>query len=101
MQYRGMTLNLCAFGNERVRDNKKFALCLFVMLGSSSPAYTPGNLRSQISRTQSTVAWDKHSPVKTVGKTTSIPSSQASPALVNALFERVEEQAEVTPLACY
>lgn len=63
--------------------------------GSSSPAYTPGNLRSQISRTQSTVAWDKHSPVKTVGKTTSIPSSQASPALVNALFERVEEQAEL------
>ena len=41
------------------------------------------------------MAWDKLSPVKTVGMATSVPSSQASPALVNALFERVEEQAEV------
>ena len=41
------------------------------------------------------MAWDKLSPVKTVGVATSVPSSQASPALVNALFERVEEQAEV------
>ena len=41
------------------------------------------------------MAWDKLSPVKTVGIATSVPSSQASPALVNALFERVEEQAEV------
>ena len=41
------------------------------------------------------MVWDKLSPVKTVGMATSVPSSQASPALVNALFERVEEQAEV------
>lgn len=41
------------------------------------------------------MAWDKLSPVKTVGMATSVPSSQASPVLVNALFERVEEQAEV------
>lgn len=33
--------------------------------------------------------------MKTVGMATSVPSSQASPALVNALFERVEEQAEL------
>lgn len=31
-----------------------------------------------------------------VGTATSVPSSQTSPALVNALFERVEEQAEVS-----
>ena len=61
-----------------------------------------GNLRSQAARSLSkgTVAWDlsspKHSPVKTIGMATSVPSSQASPALVNALFERVEEQAEVS-----
>ena len=58
---------------------------------------SPGNLRSQTSRSPhiSAMAWDKLSPVKTVGMATSVPSSQASPALVNALFERVEEQAEV------
>ena len=61
-----------------------------------------GNLQSQASRSphKGTVAWDlqssKHSPIKTVGMATSVPSSQASPALVNALFERVEEQAEVS-----
>ena len=33
--------------------------------------------------------------MKTAGMATSVPSSQASPALVNTLFERVEEQAEV------
>jgi len=60
------------------------------------------NLRSQASRSPytGTVAWDlqssKHSPIKTVGMATSVPSSQTSPALVNALFERVEEQAEVS-----
>lgn len=65
--------------------------------GSISPVYAPGNLRSQTTRNphKPTVAWDKHSPVKTVGTATSVPSSQASPALVNALFERVEEQAEL------
>ncbi|KAM7443145.1 hypothetical protein ABFA07_008085 [Porites harrisoni] len=58
---------------------------------------SPGNLRSQTSRSPhiSAMAWDKLSPVKTVGMATSVPSSQASPALVNALFERVEEQAEL------
>ena len=58
---------------------------------------SPGNLRSQTSRSPhiSGMTWDKLSPVKTVGMATSVPSSQASPALVNALFERVEEQAEV------
>ena len=43
----------------------------------------------------STVPWDKQSSVKTVGITTGVTSSQASPALVNALFERVEQQSEV------
>ena len=58
---------------------------------------SPGNLRSQTSRSPhiSAMAWDKLGSVKTVGMATSVPSSQASPALVNALFERVEEQAEV------
>ena len=58
---------------------------------------SPGNIRSLTSRSPhiSAMAWDKLSPVKTVGMATSVPSSQASPALVNALFERVEEQAEV------
>lgn len=61
-----------------------------------------GKLRSEAARSpyKGTVAWDlqsgKHSPKKTVGMATSVPSSQASPALVNALFERVEEQAEVS-----
>ena len=61
-----------------------------------------GNLQSQASRSphKGTVAWDlqssKHSPIKMVGMATSVPSSQTSPALVNALFERVEEQAEVS-----
>lgn len=61
-----------------------------------------GNLQSQASRSphKGTVAWDlqssKHSPIKMVGTATSVPSSQTSPALVNALFERVEEQAEVS-----
>lgn len=62
--------------------------------GSLSPAFTPGNLRSQTARPPA-VAWDKQIPVKTVGMATSVSSSQASPALVNALFERVEEQAEL------
>ena len=66
-----------------------------------------GNLRSQATRNprKATVAWDmnssKHSPVKMVGMATSVPSSQASPALVNALFERVEEQAEVSTIDYY
>lgn len=59
-----------------------------------SPAFTPGNLRSQTARPPA-VTWDKQIPVKTVGMATSVSSSQASPALVNALFERVEEQAEL------
>lgn len=61
---------------------------------SSTSLHTVGNLRSQTSR-PSTVAWDKLRSPKTVGMTTNIPSGQASPALVNALFERVEEQAEL------
>lgn len=62
--------------------------------GSSTSLHTVGNLRSQTSR-PSTVAWDKLRSPKTVGMTTNIPSGQASPALVNALFERVEEQGEL------
>jgi len=62
--------------------------------GSSTSLHTVGNLRSQTSR-PSTAAWDKLRSPKTVGMTTNIPSGQASPALVNALFERVEEQGEV------
>lgn len=62
--------------------------------GSLSSLYTPGNLRSQMSR-PSTVPWDKQSSVKTVGITTGVTSNQASPALVNALFERVEQQSEI------
>ena len=71
----------------------KTAFFLVYLIASISP----GNLRSQTSRSPhiSAMAWDKLSPVKTVGMATSVPSSQASPALVNALFERVEEQAEV------
>ena len=70
---------------------------IHLMKGSLSPVSTPGNLRSHTAR-PSTVAWDKHSPVKTIGVATNVPSSQASPALVNALFERVEEQAEVSEI---
>ena len=67
------------------------------MKGSLSPVSTPGNLRSHAAAARpSAVAWDKHSPVKTIGTATNVPSSQASPALVNALFERVEKQAEVS-----
>lgn len=62
--------------------------------GSSTSLHTVGNLRSHTSR-PSTVAWDKLRSPKTVGMTTNIPSGQASPALVNALFERVEEQGEL------
>lgn len=67
----------------------------------SSGNHFGGNLHSQATRSpfQSSVAWDLpsslYSPVKTVGMATSVPSSQASPALVNALFERVEEQTEM------
>ena len=84
--------------------NNNFAVSFlhFLLTGSLSPLnLSAGNLRSQTTRSpfKSSVAWDlpssKHSPVKTVGMATSVPSSQASPALVNALFERVEEQAEV------
>ena len=64
-----------------------------------SPVYTPGDLRSQTARPP-TVTWDKHSPVKTVVMATSVPSSQASPPLVNALFERVKEQGKVRDVYC-
>lgn len=70
-----------------------------LITGSSSPAFTPGNLRSQTARPPA-VTWDKQIPVKTVGMATSVSSSQVSPALVNALFERVEEQAEVRNVYC-
>lgn len=68
---------------------------------SSSGNHFGGNLHSEATRSpfKFSKAWDLpsslHSPVKTVGMATSVPSSQASPALVNALFERVEEQAEM------
>ena len=77
--------------------SKLFSASLFIFIFVSA-----GNLRSQASRSpyKGTVAWDlqssKQSPIKTVGMATSVPSSQTSPALVNALFERVEEQAEVS-----
>ena len=71
-----------------------FVIARNLLSGSLTSLHTVGNLRSQTSR-PSTVAWDKLRSPKTVGMTTNIPSGQASPALVNALFERVEEQGEV------
>lgn len=78
-------------------NSKRICIYFHLMKGYLSPVSTPGNLRSHAAR-PSTVAWDKHSPVKTVGMATNVLSSQASPALVNALFERVEEQAEVSEI---
>ena len=74
---------------------------MFIGVIGSSPrrSYSPGNIHLGVTRssTKSGVAWgpSPRSPVKTIGITTTSPSSQASPALINALFERVEQQAEV------
>ncbi|KAL9951935.1 hypothetical protein ACROYT_G044691 [Oculina patagonica] len=90
----------------RVRDRLGSSSKTKAFHPRSSGIHHGGNLRSQAARSpyKGTVAWDlpssKHSPIKTVGMATSAPSSQASPALVNALFERVEEQAEVVSQLC-